>query len=45
MLCVCLLPEEPVVYVSFSWYVRVCVFGVEMCEARGVAAAGEWWVT
>ena len=37
MLCVFWLPEEPVIYVSFSWYVDVCVFGVVMCETRGIA--------
>jgi hypothetical protein len=42
--CVYWLPKEPVVYGSSSWYVGVCVFGVEMCEARGVSEAGEWWV-
>ena len=32
------------IYVGSSWYVGVGVIGVEMCEARGVAEAGEWWV-
>ncbi len=43
-LCVCWLPEEPVIYVGSSWYEGVCVFGIEMCEARGVVEAGEWGV-
>ena len=43
-LCGCWLTEEPVIYVGSSWYVGVCVSGVEVCEARGVAEAGEWWV-
>ena len=44
ILCACWLPEEPVIYVSFGWNVGVCVVGVEMCKARGVAKVGEWWV-
>jgi hypothetical protein len=32
------------IYVGSSWYLGVCVFGVEVCEARGVAEAGERWV-
>ena len=43
-LCVCWLLEEPVIYVCSGWHVSVCGFVVEMCEARGVAEAGEWWV-
>ncbi len=43
-LCVCWLLEEPVIYVCSGWHVSGCGFGVEMCEARGAAEAGEWWI-
>ena len=43
-LCFCWSLEDPVIYVCFGWHVSVCVFGVELCEARGVAEADEWWV-
>ena len=43
-MCICRLLEEPVVYVCFSWYVGVCMFGAEKCEARGIAEVGECWV-
>jgi hypothetical protein len=32
------------IYVGFSWYVGVCVFGGKICEAHCVAKAGEWYV-
>ena len=43
-MCGCWLSEEAVIYVGSNWYVGVYVLGVEMCEARGVAEAGKWWV-
>ena len=43
-MCVFWLLEKPVVYVCSGWHVGVCVFGVEMCETRGVAEAGKWRV-